>query len=1047
MKRPPSEEAHSIVTLVRNDREENGAPKQPIPSERTFPDGARIAGRYQVLRFIAKGSQGEVYAVEDLSLHERVALKTIHPERASRLDALNRFKDELRLARRVTHPNVCRVFDLGEHPGSQEPTGESHPVMFLTMELLEGETLQAYIARNGRIPPEQILPLAEQMASALDAAHAARIIHRDFKSSNVVLMPSPSSPANLRVVVTDFGLALTLAREKDAPESWAGDFIGTPSYMSPEQVRGEAVSPASDIYAFGVVLYELATGRLPFLAETALATASQRLDSLPPPPRTWVPELEPQWDTVLMRCLAMRPQDRFATAAEVVAALRAGPRGGQPSLSSPKARRSVAVFTPRSLRASPETAWLSTALAEVLSVELAASGQVRLLSGEEVARMRKELSLPEEEGFARETLERIRAHSQADLVLMGTYLALGPAGASTLRLDLSLRDTASGETVAHLTEVGSEQDLLALLSRVGSTLRQHLGLEPLTPEQARRVRGAMPSHPEAARLYAEGLAALRDYEAALAVERLEQVVEREPGFALAHSALAAACQALFLAERAKAAARRAFELSEGLSPEERWLVQARHHEAQADWVPAIEAYRELVKLCPDSVEYGTALASAQVSAGKPREALATIEALRRLPPPLSEDARIDLVNAAATSLAADFESSRRHAGLAVEKACNAGQWVLAASALISESFAVRNLGNPVQAVGLAAESGQLFLKAGDRGGAIRAMLGQAIALIDLMRLRDAERVTADALRLLQDYRGSLLEGEARGIAGWVHCHLGDLGDALRLTREALTLYQRLEMPAEQAYYEVQWAVVMRHQGALEEAQRRLEAGCRAAQANGDDYTQAWAQQELGLLFMDRGYRLQARSRLERALTLRQARGFKAFVIETELELSKLALEEGLTDQALSLAEQARAFYVEQQNRDREGLAHAQLARVFQVRGEAAQAREALARAQALAAHSEDVFIQADVLLTGAAMAPLGSTAEREEAERQLQGFIIQAQKAGLKGLELRARLGLVVLGGPRDADGARTGCLEIELEATRLGYLPLAQQARTLAGR
>lgn len=1027
MKRPPSDEA--------------------VPPERTFPDGARIAGRYEVLRFIAKGNQGEVYAVEDLSLHEHVALKTIHPERASHPDALYRFKDELRLARRVTHPNVCRVFDLGEHPAVQGASGKSHPVMFLTMELLEGETLQAYVARSGRLPPEQILALAEQMASALDAAHAVQIIHRDFKSSNVVLMPSVASPASFRVVVTDFGLAMALAREKDGSAPWAGDFIGTPSYMSPEQVRGESVSPASDIYSFGLVLYELATGRLPFVAETPLATATQRLDAPPAPPRTWVPELEPQWDSALLRCLAMRPQDRFATAAEVVAALRAVPRPVTIAVSAPRARRSVAVFNPRSLRASPETAWLSTALAEVLSAELSASGQVRLLSGEEVARMRRELSLPEEEGFARETLGRIRAHSQVDLVLTGTYLALGPAGAATLRLDLSLRDAGSGETVAHLTEVGSEQDLLALLSRVGSMLRQHLGLEPLTPEQALRVREAMPSHPEAARLYAEGLSALRDYEAALAVERLQQVVEREPGFALAHSALAAAYQALFLAERAKKAARRAFELSEGLSPEERWLVQARHHEAQADWVPAIEAYRELVKLCPDSVEYGTALASAQVSAGKPREALATIEALRRLPAPLSDDARIDLVNASATSLTADFEASRKHAGLAVEKACHAGQWVLAASALISESFAIRNLGNPVQAVGLAAEAGQLFLKAGDRGGAIRAMLGEAIALVDLMRLRDAERVTAEALQLLQDYRGSLLEGEARGIAGWLHCHLGDLDAAQRLTREALTIYQRLEMPAEQSYCGIQGAVVLRHQGVLEEAQRQLEAGCRAAQANGDDYTQAWAQQELGLLFMDRGYRLQARSRLERALTLRQARGFKAFVIETELELSKLALEEGLPEQAMALAEQARAFYAEQLNRDREGLAHAQLARVFQVKGETSKAHQALARAQALAAHSEDMFIQADVLLTRAAMAPLGSPVEQAEAERQLQGFIGRVQKGGLKGLELRAWLSLRILSRARDVEGARTAFLEIEVEATRLGYLTLAQQARMLAGR
>jgi serine/threonine protein kinase/tetratricopeptide (TPR) repeat protein len=1029
------------------------------PVLRTFPDGALVAGRYRVVRFIAEGNRGEVYEAEDLLLREHIALKTLRPEHASRPEVLKQFKRELRLARRVTHPNVCRVFDLGEHRGGAGPDSRSRAVTFLTMELLQGETLREYVGRHGRIPPEQFLPLAEQMASALDAAHMARIIHRDFKSGNVVLLPSPNSPASPRVVVTDFGLALAATRDEDSLDSGSGAFIGTPSYMSPEQVEGLRVSPASDLYSFGVVLYEMVTGRLPFVGKTPLATARQRLHEAPPPPRTWAPELKPGWDTVLLRCLARKPRDRFATAAEIIAALRDVERTSSPARSpepqqaqSPAttspARRVVAVFPPRSLRPRPETTWLSTALAEVLSAELGASGQIRLLSGEEIARLRKELSLPEEEGFSGDTLRRILIHSKVDLVLTGTYLAIGQEGSSTLRLDLCLQDSAAGEAVAHLTETGPEQELLALLTRVGATLRKQLGLVPPTSEQAHRVQSAMPASREAARLYAEGLSALRNHDLAIAVERLEQVVKQEPDFALAHSALAAAYQGLFHAERAKDAARRAFELSEGLPHEERLLVQARHHEAHANWEAAIEAYRALVELCPDSVEYGTALASAQVSAGQPREAHATLEALRRLPPPLDEDARIDLAESLAMAALSNFEASRRHAEAAVERARRAGQWLIVGSAMTSEAFAVRNLGSPARAVELLEESERLFLVGGDRGGAARSMLGRAIALMDLMRLNDAKSVLMAVIHLAQEHRGSLLEGEWLGITGWLHCHLGNLTEALRLTREALVLYQELEMPAEHTHHSVQLAMVWRHQGALDEAQHLLDKAGRMAQAIGDDYTEAWAQHELGDLFIDRGDLPQARSRLKRALNLRQVRGLQPFMVDTELSLAKLALKEGDSEQALTRAEQACTFYAQQRNHDKEGWAQALLTRALLVRGETAQARRALSRAQALAGRSEDVFILAEVLLTGAwAAARIGSRAEREEAARQLQGFIARAQEGGLKGVELRARLSLAELHQANGVDSAPTECMALEQEASRLGYLAIAQKVRAVVRR
>ncbi len=1027
------------------------------PVLRTFPDGMVVAGRYRVVRFIAEGGRGEVYEVEDLSLHERVALKTIRPELASHLEILDQFKRELRLARRVTHPNVCRVFDLGEHRDDLGPERSPRAVTFLTMELLPGQTLREYVVRYGRIPPDQILPLAEQMASALDAAHVARIIHRDFKSSNVVLLQAPGAPASPRLVVTDFGLALGTASEGDSSGPGSVTLDGTPAYMSPEQVEGLALSPSSDLYSFGVVLYEMVTGQLPFRERSPAATARQRLVAAPPPPSAWVPELGTDWDAVLLRCLARLPQDRFATAADIVAALRSIQRapstGGSAALSpvqaltpSPVARRVAAVFPPRNLAARPEMEWLSTALAEVLSVELGANSQVRLLPAEEVVRMRRALSLPQQEGFARDTLGRIRAHSGADLVLTGAYLALGSPGASTLRFDLRLQDTTAGEVVSQLTETGTEPDLLKLLSRAGALLRESLGLEKLTTEQSRRVRSTMPTHPEVARLYAEGLAALRDHEAVMAAERLEKVVAREPSFALAHSALAAAFQGLFLMERAKDAARRAFELSEGLPYEERLLVRARHHAIHAEWGQAIEVYRMLLDLHPDAVEHGITLASAQIAAGRIRGALAALESLRQLPSPLGEDARISLAAAEATAAASDFKSARQHARIAGDKARAAGQWLILAAALDIEAFVMRALGDAMGAVPLLEEAERLFLAGGDRGKAIRATFTHCAFLMDHVRLHDAERVGATALDLVRHYRGSMLEGEVLAVTAMVYGQLGRVEEALRLNHEALVLFGKLDIHGELNHHRLLRAVLLRHQGMLDEAQRLLEEGGAAARdVLGDGYTEAWAWTELGNLFMDRGDFLLARTWLKRGLELRRARGLRFFVAESELALARLALEEGALDEALSLAERACAFYAEQQNPVRQGQAYALIAQVLLAKPGHVGAREALKRAQEQSGQSESPFIALEVALARARAAVLeGSPLEREEATHLLQELISRMAASSLKGLELHARLALAALEQSLGVVSAPLLGAELEKDATQLGYLSIARKIRAL---
>jgi eukaryotic-like serine/threonine-protein kinase len=218
----------------------------------------------------------------------------------------------VRLARKVTHPNVCRVFDVVLH---HEPGGS--PLIGLTMALLAGESLGVRLRRDGALGAQGALALARDMAAGLDAAHAAGILHRDFKSDNVQLV---AARAATRAVVTDFGLARTT---DDPLRSVIGarDVAGTPAYMAPEQVENRALTPAADVYAFGVVVYEMMTGKLPFSATSPLGVALQRLHEPPPALHLHRPDLPAAWGAMIERCLALDPARRFISAGEAIAAL------------------------------------------------------------------------------------------------------------------------------------------------------------------------------------------------------------------------------------------------------------------------------------------------------------------------------------------------------------------------------------------------------------------------------------------------------------------------------------------------------------------------------------------------------------------------------------------------------------------------------------------------------------------------------------------------------------------------------------------------------
>lgn len=268
-----------------------------------FLPGAMLGDRYRIVAMLGRGGMGEVYRADDLSLGQPVALKFL-PEAALRNeDALERFRNEVRMARQVSHPNVCRVYDLGEVGGH----------LFLSMEYVDGEDLGCLLRRIGRVPPDKALEIGRKLCAGLAAAHEKGVLHRDLKPGNVML------DGRGQVLITDFGLA-GMANQIEGVEVRSG----TPAYMAPEQLAGKEVTVRSDIYSLGLLLYEVFTGKRPFEADTLADLVQARSSTSPANPSTLVRELDPAVERVILRCLEPEPWQRPASALAVAAALPGG---------------------------------------------------------------------------------------------------------------------------------------------------------------------------------------------------------------------------------------------------------------------------------------------------------------------------------------------------------------------------------------------------------------------------------------------------------------------------------------------------------------------------------------------------------------------------------------------------------------------------------------------------------------------------------------------------------------------------------------------------
>ena len=667
-----------------------GAPARGEGDVAALDIGETLAGRFTILRFIARGGMGAVYEATDVLLRTRVALKLISSHLATDATAVERFRREVLLARRVSHPNVCRVYELYE-----ARTSRGHAIHFITMELLEGESLARRLAGDGRMKTDEALPLVKQMCEGLAAAHTEGVIHRDFKSSNVLLVPRATTDgergaASTRVVITDFGVAraIHVASEVEAGEGplTGQGILGTPEYMAPEQVTGGEVTAATDVYALGVVLYEMVTGKLPFVADTPLAAAARRLNEAPPRPEATVPGLDKRWAATIVRCLARQPERRFRSARDVIPALD-GPtkvsrlavpaaailllmgvygvarylpslRLGAPERPSAFVvpRQKVAILGFRNEIQSPKLSWLPTAVTELLAYEVAAAeSSLRIAGPGQVDLERRSLGVSLDDLGQEKTQARLQTLVDADVLVHGS---VSPVSTGDVHLHIQALDARSRKELGSLDEdLGSGAARLAdALPALGTRIRNLLNVS-LTAEEEGALSTSRAHNLDAAKLHSDGVTRSRLWDVDEARSHFEAAVAADPSFVLPHRGIIETWSVQSNRKKFLEASKRLRALPGALTARQAAIVDASLAWEQ-DEAKATEAWKALFETSPDDFQIGMALFARSPLRAK----LAVLKRMQQLRagPPLM----LELREAAVAGMIRDPQTDERLSQLA-----------------------------------------------------------------------------------------------------------------------------------------------------------------------------------------------------------------------------------------------------------------------------------------------------------------------------------------------------------------------------------------------
>src|SRR5580700_660239 len=962
------EEVRSLLTSHREAGSFLESPSSSLadmPTQTADPSSVEVIFRsmvgetvshYRVLSQLGSGGMGVVYEAEDVKLGRRVAMKFLPGEVASDRTAFERMQREARSASALDHPNICSIYELGEHDGQP----------FIVMQLLEGETLRQWIERTSKVDKRSQLhgaiDLAIQITRGLEAAHQKKIIHRDIKPENIFVT------VRGEVKILDFGLAKVMEPqlEPDVQSDLTADHaahgeaaltltrtgakMGTAFYMSPEQIRGENLDARSDLFSLGLVLFEMVTGRRPFRGSTGAAVHDAVLHGSPVPVRQLNAAVPAGVESVIRRSLEKDRDRRYQSARELQADLERLNLRHSPALSGISARiaagflllalvalganvgglrdrvfrrlvpndtarqltrrTAVAVLGFKNLSGRDDEAWISTALSEMLEAQLSAGQQLRVVSNEDVARMKVDLSLPAADSYGRDTLQKIRTHLGADVVVLGSYLDTGKDSGGKIRVDVRLQDARQGETIAVISRDGNESSLPELVTQSGAGLRQKLGIADVSTTEASQVAASTSASPEATRLYAEGLTKLQGYEAMAARDLLEKAIAADPNYALSHAALAQAWSQLGYDKKAEEEGKKAFDLSASLTREQHLSVEGRYREFAHDLPAAIEIYRTLRNFFPDNLDYALRLESSQRKAGHPRDSLDTIAQMRTLPKPLSDDARIDMEEASSQSDAGNFSASQQAAAAAAAKAKAQGSRMLQVQATEADAFAWDRLGDLNKAAQKSLEGRDLAATSGNRRLLGRASRTYGIILYDKGDLVGARSAFEQALNTFQKIGDGEI-GVTTVSLGNVYFELGKLEEARRYYEQALRFHQETGAnPANIGSDIGSIALVLDGLGDLVGATRMHEKSLQGFRDGGDQRGESATLENLGNVLVERGELSQAMSYYEQGISLAEKIGYKEGRVFNLGGLAQISLIRDQVSQARDQAEQVLTFQKE-----------------------------------------------------------------------------------------------------------------------------------------
>jgi eukaryotic-like serine/threonine-protein kinase len=1072
-------------------------PPSPTPAgtpvTAVFQPTQLLAGRFKVIRFVARGGMGEVYEAQDEELNERVAVKTARFENAQTAHEIERFRREIQLARKVTHPNVCRTFDVFRHGVSSSSDSRSQ-ILIVSMELLCGETLAKRIRDRGRFQTSEALPLVEQLCAGLAAAHRVGVIHRDFKSSNVMLVKSATSAPGgeqpqsetVRAVITDFGLAH--AEEVEGGTlTRLGDMVGTPAYMAPEQIDGGAITPATDIYALGVVIYEMLTGLLPFSADTPLATAMKRLNQIAPSPRLHIPDLDPRWEYVVARCLERTPERRFASTDDVARALRGesvatttrferwrfpaaiaaivlivatfgifelrrraaerdAEKTGQSTAqqTATGARKSIAVLGFQNLSGRKDADSLGDILADSLWSQLDTS-QVRFIPSSRVDEMKQNLGTGSlANTLSNDQIAAIRKFLGADILVTGTYTITGAADHPDIQWNIHLLNAADGESLGSVAQSGSESDLNALVVHSGRLLRRQLGIT-LSPAEEARMDASLSSNADAMRDFSRAREKLRAFDVLAATKLLEKSIEADPQFAQAHSALAESWDMLGFESKAAEEAKEALGAATGLSTEARARASGQYYSVTRDWSKAIPQYAQLWAEYRDEPEYGLLLANTQIRAGKAADALTTIAQVRSQPLPAGIRAQADLAEARAHGDLADYKQELTVATSAADTAQTLGANLLLARARILQCFAEVNLGNAEKARALCAEAKKINLSAGDQLGAARATTDIANSYYYAGNYAVAEPLFHEALSIAQSIGDAYDEAGALNNLANSESARGEHAAAEKTYEQAITVARERNELGDVALAQQNLATELYATGDAKRANEIFDAALQSARNLGDKSLEARILNNKCATSLPAGALLDARKSCEDSLKIRREIDDRAGIGRTLASFGNVQLQQADLDGARSSLQESLSALESVNAKNDAAYTRISLAQLALEQREPDDSTKYAGDATTEFAAEKDTVGEAEarVTFTRALLASGNVAGAHEQSDKATQ----LAQQSGDRGTKLDATIVAVLVDAKSGhADAALNALASAQKEAHQGGMIQIEYDARLALG-